>query len=49
MALLTDDFTHDLTPEVLSRLAWRTVWLHAALTTPVAPCWPPATASSWRW
>ncbi len=36
MALLTDDFAADITPEVLALLAWRTVWLHAALTSPRA-------------
>jgi hypothetical protein len=34
MALLTDDFTSEVGPDLLTVLAWRAMWLHAAVTGP---------------
>lgn len=34
--LLSEQFTRDLDLPLLSTIAWRAVWLHAALTGPVA-------------
>lgn len=36
MRFLTDLFTANIDDRLLSRLGWRTVWLHAALTGPPA-------------
>ncbi|MDN5804135.1 MAG: hypothetical protein L0H26_06045 [Microlunatus sp.] len=32
MALLTDEFTAEIQPQMLTELGWRSVWLHRALT-----------------
>lgn len=34
MALLTEEFTERIDPELLTQLGWRAVWLHRALTDP---------------
>lgn len=41
MPLLSDDFAGDVTADLLRILGWRGVWLHAALTGPVADALAP--------
>lgn len=36
MALLSDQFARDVDPQIRVHLAWRAIWLHAAITGPTS-------------